>query len=86
MCKDRTKAKKHNLRRVNYFDNVKASPHTDKVKRVLAGTGLFHCWASDYDEYDEGGVGNFTIALIELGDGKMIAKNPLFVEFMEDEE
>lgn len=33
--------------------------------------GLFHQWASNYEEF-ENGPGNFTVALIELDNGKIV--------------
>lgn len=31
-------------------------------------SGVFHCWGSDYEEFDVGG-GTFTAAVIEFPDG-----------------
>ncbi len=46
----------------------------------FSGKGLFHQWASDYDEY-ETNAGNFTVALIELKDGTVQKVTPENLKF-----
>lgn len=40
------------------------------VEREFA-VGLFHQWGNDYEEF-ESGPGNFTVAIVELPDGKIV--------------
>lgn len=40
----------------------------------------FHGWGNDYQEF-ETGPGNYTIAIIELADGRIITTTPELVEF-----
>jgi len=44
--------------------------------------GLFHTWASDYDECDEN-FGNFTVGIIELPDGTVTTVRPENIRFMD---
>lgn len=39
--------------------------------KVIPVEGLFHQWASDFMEF-ETGPGNYTVALIELDDGRIV--------------
>lgn len=34
--------------------------------------GLFHQWANDFEDCGEAGIGNYTVALIELDDGRIV--------------
>lgn len=47
--------------------------------------GLFHQWGSSYDEF-EAGPGNFTVAIIELEDGRVVTTAPEYVRFLPDGE
>ncbi len=45
-------------------------------------TGRFHRWASDYQEFEDG-PGNFTVALVETDDGKIVACAAETVQFLD---
>lgn len=34
--------------------------------------GYFHQWGINYEEFGEFGVGNYTVAIVELPDGKVV--------------
>lgn len=42
--------------------------------------GVFHQWANNYEELGEG-VGNFTVALVELPDGTVVEVLPVNLKF-----
>ncbi len=42
-----------------------------KNRKIILVEGLFHQWASDFMEF-ETGLGNYTVALIELDDGRIV--------------
>lgn len=42
-----------------------------KNRKIIPVEGLFHQWASDFMEF-ETGPGNYTVALIELDDGRIV--------------
>ncbi len=44
--------------------------------------GIFHQWASSYEESDAG-FGNYTVALVELQDGTIIEVLPTNMKFVE---
>ena len=44
--------------------------------------GYFHQWGSDYEEF-ETGPGNFTIAIVELPDGRVITAMASDIQFLE---
>ena len=58
----------------------KAATWVKSVKKEV--TGRFHKWASDYQEFDSG-PGNFTVALIETDDGKIVACAAETVQFLD---
>ncbi len=43
--------------------------------------GTFHMWGQSYDEYREG-PGNYTMAIIELPDGRVVTALPGDVKFL----
>ena len=48
--------------------------------------GYFHKWGSNYEEF-ENGAGNYTVAIVELPDGKIImpvAESVVFLDRLED--
>lgn len=49
------------------------------------GQGLFHQWASSYEEF-ENGAGNYTVALVELEDGTIKEVLPSNIKFIQNEE
>lgn len=48
--------------------------------------GLFHQWASNYEDCGDAGIGNFTVALIELDDGRVVECLPSTVVFLDRKE
>jgi hypothetical protein len=61
---------------------VTARIYQDK-KWVQIG-GVFHQWGHAYEEY-HAGPGNYTIAVIELPDGKVVTALPEDVRFCDKE-
>lgn len=45
--------------------------------------GLFHQWAAQYEDFCEFGPGNYTVALIELDDGRIVECAPDTVVFLD---
>ena len=45
--------------------------------------GLFHQWANDFEDCGEAGIGNYTVAIIELDDGRIVEGIPNTVVFTE---
>jgi len=43
-------------------------------------SGIFHCWGQDYEEF-QSGPGNYTVAIIELKDGRVVKVIPNDVIF-----
>jgi len=54
------------------------------VKTELVGTGVFHCWGSSYEEFEDGPV-SYTMAIVELRDGSIITPNPQDIVFFNPE-
>ena len=64
----------------------------DAAHKRIAGTGcweeeytqagLFHEWGSDYETLEDG-VGNYTIAIIELPNGEIVEILPSNIKFVE---
>lgn len=44
--------------------------------------GYFHTWSNDYEEF-ETGAGNYSVAIVELPDGKVVKVNPSDLEFLD---
>jgi len=42
--------------------------------------GVFHQWGCDYEEFDSG-PGNYTVAIVELADGKIETFHPNNITF-----
>lgn len=42
--------------------------------------GIFHQWGSNYEEF-ESGAGNYSVAIVELPDGKVIMTNADDIQF-----
>lgn len=42
--------------------------------------GVFHQWGSNYEEF-ENGAGNYSVAIVELQDGKVIMPNADDIQF-----
>ncbi len=47
--------------------------------------GLFHQWASNYEDCGDAGIGNYTVALVELDDGRVVECLPDTVAFLDRE-
>lgn len=45
--------------------------------------GLFHGWAQQFEDCGDAGIGNYTVALIELADGRIVEAAPDTVVFTE---
>lgn len=46
------------------------------------GSGLFHSFGFNYEEFNEG-VGNYSIAIVELPSGKIVEVLPINLKFVE---
>ena len=42
--------------------------------------GVFHQWGSNYEEF-ENGAGNYSVAIVELPDGKVVMPNADDIQF-----
>lgn len=47
--------------------------------------GLFHRWAQQFEDCGDAGIGNYTVALIELVDGRIVEAAPDTVVFLDRE-
>jgi len=47
--------------------------------------GLFHQWGNQYEDCGDAGVANYTVALIELDDGRIVEGIPDTVVFLDRE-
>lgn len=47
--------------------------------------GYFHTWGCDYEEF-ETGAGNYSVAIVELPNGKVVKVNPIDLEFLDTKE
>ena len=54
-------------------------------KEKVPVEGLFHQWAQQFEDCGGAGVGNYTVALIELEDGRIVEANPDTVVFLDRE-
>lgn len=61
-------------------DNHKKIKGTGCWEDGYSGSGLFHQWANNYEEFDEG-PGNYTVALVELEDGTIEEVPPKNIKF-----
>jgi hypothetical protein len=50
-------------------------------EKVEQGTGLFHGWGSNYEEF-ENGHGNFSAAIVEMPDGSVQQPPADMVQFL----
>lgn len=55
-----------------------------KGEYIGFGLGYFHQWGNDYEEF-ESGPGNFTVAIVELPDGKVITPLAKDIQFLTKE-
>lgn len=47
--------------------------------------GTFHQWGNDFEEFEDG-PGNYTVAIVELPDGKVVTPNAKDIQFIDKEE
>ena len=45
--------------------------------------GMFHQFANQYEDCGDAGVANYTVALIELSDGRIVEAIPDTVQFLD---
>ena len=62
---------------------VKVKDYNNDIKGFVIVEGVFHQWGYGYDEY-EAGPGNYSIAIVELPDGRVIEVPPRHVTFLEE--
>lgn len=60
----------------HYENKVFIEGHHEEIK------GLFHCWGTDYEEF-ETGPGCFSTAIIEMDDGSIVNCPAEFVKFLD---
>lgn len=53
---------------------------TGFFEKEFLDSGLFHQWASNYEE-GENNYGNYTVALVELEDGTIVEVTPVNLKF-----
>lgn len=52
-------------------------------KKQVPVEGFFHQWASQFEDCGDAGIGNYTVAIIELEDGRIVEAAPDTVVFSE---
>ena len=57
-----------------------ASPNL--VKELLYGEATFHAWGVDYEEL-QGGVSNYSTAIVELPDGSILNHPAELIQFID---
>jgi hypothetical protein len=77
------------MRKVKY-SSKKWIPYTSKdepghYEYTEVGAALFHKFSTEYEEF-ENGPGNYTVAVIELGNGEVKLVSPDCIKFMEGAE
>ena len=50
--------------------------------KTIPVEGLFHQWGMNYKEFCDAGPGNYSVALIELDDGRIVEGIPNTVVFL----
>lgn len=53
-----------------------------KCKPVEFALGYFHGWGCNYQEFEEG-PGNFSVAIVELPDGRVVTPQPDDIVFID---
>lgn len=51
--------------------------------KMVPVDGLFHQWANQYEDCGDAGIANYTVALIELDDGRIVEGVPNTVVFLD---
>lgn len=62
----------------------KKAPWKKRSTRLPSGLPRFHCWGTDYDEF-ESGPGNYTVAIVEYENGEVGSVRAELIKFMEPE-
>lgn len=57
------------------------SPGAKQRWTDFINVGTFHCWGVSYEEF-ESGPGNFTVAIVEDGQGNVIEVLPSNIQFV----
>ncbi len=57
-------------------------PLKNKYERVLDFTGLFHCFSTNYDEFNDGPA-MYPVAIVELSDGTIEIVNAGLIRFID---
>lgn len=71
------------MRKVNVFKiGVEVVDGKTTFPRLFVGVGVFHQFGVDYEEF-ESGAGNFSTAIVEMPDGKILNYAVHLVEFIE---
>jgi hypothetical protein len=70
------------LRMVRVYKLEKWDNVAKKYTKEIVGTAWFHQWGVDYEEF-ETGPGNFSVALVEYGDGKVDGVPAHLIEFVD---
>ena len=69
------------MRKVKYFEMDYNKAMNKRVK-CIKGIAKFHQFGFDYEEYEDG-IGNFSVAIIELEDGKIKMVRADMIQFVE---
>jgi hypothetical protein len=72
------------MRKVIFYRWERIKDNPSKFEKIIDGSGLFHQWGCDYEEF-ESGPGNFSTAIIELPDGSIKNIYAEMIEFVEKE-
>lgn len=73
------------MRKVKIFENKRINNEKGgylRHEKVEKGTGLFHQWGIDYEEF-ETGPGNYTVATVEMEDGTIDVFQPCMIQFID---
>ena len=54
---------------------------TGCFEKGFQGEGIFHCWGTDYEEFEEN-AGNFTVAIVQLDNGRIEKVLPNHIQFI----
>ena len=61
---------------------VEVFKYDSNGSKVSIGEGIFHSFGINYEELQDG-VGNYSIAIVELKDGSVVTSVPELVVFLE---
>ena len=54
---------------------------TGKYEEDFIHDGIFHQWGIHYEEYEDG-LGNETVAIVEIKDGTIMLVSPIHIKFI----